>query len=44
MHHVKFFMIYVLVLPLMTERVTTFKWDNDFIKKSPIAGIKPFAL
>lgn len=39
-----FFVICVLVLLLMTEEVTTFKWDNDFIKKSPIEEIKPFAL
>lgn len=44
MYHVIFFVICVLVLTLMTQEVTTVKWDKDFIKKTPIAKIKPFAL
>jgi len=37
-------MIRVLVLLLLTEEITTFKWGNDCIKKSPAAEIKTFAL
>lgn len=44
MHHVKFFLICVLVPLLVTEEVATFKGDTISLKKSPIAEIKPFAL
>lgn len=48
LHHVKFFVICVLV-QVVADKVATFKWDKNFIKlinfiQSPIAEIKTLVL
>lgn len=48
LHHVKFFVICVLV-QVVADKAAAFKWANNFIKlinfiQSPIAEIKTFVL